>query len=320
MKYKHLTREERHTISCLRRQAYSTAQIAEAVSKHPSTIRREFKRNPSYAGKYDFRQAHIQARRRSRSASCRAARINPESWAFALDKLKNEQWSPDQISAELAKQGRPTISHEAIYLRIYADRMRCGKLHTHLRHRVKSYRSRALKNEKRGSIKNQRSIDERPEIVEAKTRIGDWEIDTIIGTHSGSASVLVTAVERFSRYTLITKAANKSAEAVTKALLSALAPHRKRVHTLTYDNGKEFSSHQIIDSFLGSKGYFAHPYSSWERGLNENTNGLIRQYFPKKTNFNHISEKQIRIVQDKLNNRPRRCLDRNTPNFIYLSN
>jgi IS30 family transposase len=176
MKYKHLTREERHTISCLRHQAYSTAQIAEAVSKHPSTIRREFKRNPSHAGKYDFRQAHNQARHRSRTASCRAARIDPESWAFAIKKLKNEQWSPDQISGELAKQGRPTISHEAIYLRIYADRMRCGKLHIHLRHRVKSYRSRALKNEKRGRIKNQTSIDERPRIVEARTRIGDWEI------------------------------------------------------------------------------------------------------------------------------------------------
>lgn len=277
MKYKHLTREERHTISCLRRKAYSTTQIAEAVSKHPSTIRRELKRNPSYAGKYDFRQAHNQARDRSRAASCRAARIDPESWAFALEKLRNEQWSPDQISGELAKQGRPTISHEAIYLRIYADRMRCGKLHTHLRHRVKSYRSRARVNERRGHIKNQRSIEERPEVVEAKTRIGDWEIDTIIGTHSGSASVLVTAVERFSRYTLIAKAANKSAQAVTRALLGALVPHRKMVHTLTYDNGKEFSSHQIIDSILESRGYFAHPYSSWERGLNENTNGLIRQ-------------------------------------------
>lgn len=320
MKYKHLTREERHTISCLWRKAYSTAQIAEAVSKHPSTIRRELKRNPSYAGKYDFRQAHNQARARSRSASCRAARIDPESWAFALEKLENEQWSPDQISGELAKLGRPTISHEAIYLRIYADRMRCGKLHTHLRHRVKSYRSRALTNEKRGRIKDATSIDERPGIVDARTRIGDWEIDTIIGTHSGSASVLVTAVERFSRYTLIAKADNKSAEAVTRALLTALAPHRRKLHTLTYDNGKEFSSHQIIDSILGSKGYFAHPYCSWERGLNENTNGLIRQYFPKKTNFNHVSERQIRIVQDKLNNRPRRCLDRNTPSFIYLSN
>lgn len=320
MKYKHLTREERHTISCLWRKGYPTARIAEAVSKHPSTIRRELRRNPSHAGKYDFRQAHNQARHRSRSATCRAPRIDPESWAFALHKLRKEQWSPDQISGELARQGRPTISHEAIYLRIHADRMRCGKLHVHLRHRVKSYRSRSLINERRGRIKDQRSIDERPAVVEARARIGDWEIDTIIGTHSGSASVLVTAVERFSRYTLIAKAENKSAEAVTKALLSALAPHGKKVHTLTYDNGKEFSSHQIIDSILGSKGYFAHPYSSWERGLNENTNGLIRQYFPKKTNFNRITMKQIRKVQDKLNNRPRRCLDRNTPNFIYLSN
>ncbi len=133
MKYKHLTREEQHSISCLKRKGYSTIQIAEAVSKHPSTIRRELIRNPSYAGKYDFRQAHNQAKRRSQSASCRAARIDPESWAFALQKLKDEQWSPDQISGELAKQNRPPISHEAIYLRIYADRMRAGKLHVHLR-------------------------------------------------------------------------------------------------------------------------------------------------------------------------------------------
>ena len=183
-----------------------------------------------------------------------------------------------------------------------------------------NHRSRVLVNERRGRIRDLRSIDERPAIVEARTRIGDWEIDTVIGTHCGSASVLVTAVERFSRYTLIAKAANKSAEAVTRALLAALAPHRKKVRTLTYDYGKEFSSHRIIDSILGSRGYFAHPYSSWERGLNENTNGLIRQYFPKKTNFDHVSERRIRTVQDKLNRRPRRCLDRNTPNHIYLSN
>lgn len=127
-------------------------------------------------------------------------------------------------------------------------------------------------------------------------------------------------MDRCSRFTIIAKAKNKTADAVSQALLAAITPYREKLHTLTYDNGKEFALHEMIDAVLGTRGYFAHPYSSWERGLNENTNGLIRQYFPKRTNFDEISDSEIALVQDKLNRRPRKCLDRKTPNSIFLSN
>jgi IS30 family transposase len=319
MHYIHLTREERYTISCLLSKGHSTSFIATRLERSKSTINREIKRNSSSCG-YSFSKAVDYAARRSRKASCRSPRVDPDSWSFAIKMLTTEQWSPDQISADLKKSGRPPMSHETIYQRIYADKNQEGTLYVHLRHRVGCYKSRLLKNDNRGRIKNQRSIEDRPSIVEEKSRVGDIEVDTIVGSHAGSASVLVTLVDRCSRFTLIAKAANKTAQAVSEALLHALAPYREKIHTLTYDNGKEFARHEIIDAILETTGYFAHPYSSWERGLNENTNGLIRQYFPKKTNFDNISESDIALVQDKLNRRPRKCLDRNTPNSIFLSN
>ena len=193
-----------------------------------------------------------------------------------------------------------------------------GELHKHLRHKVKTYKNRSLKNDRRGRIANQVSIENRPAEVDLRLNIGHWEIDTIIGKPSGH--VLVTMVERFSRYTLIARAHNKTAEAVSMALLKRMAPERDKVKTLTYDNGKEFAKHLFIDDVLDSQGYFAHPYSSWERGLNENTNGLIRQYFPKRTDFAGVSDEEIAIVERKLNRRPRKCLDRKTPNFIFFNN
>ena len=318
MKYKHLTREERFTISCLKIKGHSTSFIAAQLARSKSTIHREIKRNSNPTGDYWFAKASDYASCRSRQASCRSPRINADSWNFAVEMLTTDQWSPDQISSDLRKSQRPPISHETIYRRIYADKERGGKLHSHLRHRLGCYKSRLIKNDKRGKIKNQRSIEIRPEIVNEKKRVGDFEVDTIVGSHSGSSSVLVTLVDRCSRFTLIAKARNKTAEAVSHALLTALAPYRHKLHTLTYDNGKEFAWHEMIDTILDTTGYFAHPYSSWERGLNENTNGLIRQYFPKKTNFDNIPQSDIALVQDKLNRRPRKCLDRNTPNSIFL--
>ena len=320
MKYKHLTREERFTISCLKINGHSTSFIAAQLARSKSTINREIKRNSTPAGDYCFAEATDYASCRSSQASCRSCRVDTDSWNFAVEMLVTEQWSPDQISSDLKKSDRPTVSHETIYRRIYADKDLGGELHTHLRHRVGCYKSRLIKNDKRGKIKNQRSIEDRPDIVSEKSRIGDIEVDTIVGAHSGSASVLVTLVDRCSRFTLIAKARDKTAEAVSQAILNALAPYRHKLHTLTYDNGKEFAWHEMIDSILDTTGYFAHPYSSWERGLNENTNGLIRQYFPKKTNFDDVSESDIALVQDKLNRRPRKCLDRNTPNSIFLLN
>ena len=318
MTYKHLSREERYSISILRSKGESCPVIADTIGRSVSTIRRELKRNSSNSGGYRYEQAHKKASTRSSNASCRSTKVCEASWKFAKKQLINEQWSPEQIAGELEELGMKTISHETIYLRIYQDRKNNGELHKHLRHKVKSYKDRSLKTDKRGRIANQTSIELRPSEVDQKLSIGHWEIDTVIGKPSGD--VLVTMVERYSRYTLIARAENKSADAVSLALLKRLAPIRDKVKTLTYDNGKEFAKHLFIDDVLESQGYFAHPYSSWERGLNENTNGLIRQYFPKQTDFGKIPDQDIALVEAKLNRRPRKCLDRKTPNYIFFKN
>jgi len=159
------------------------------------------------------------------------------------------------------------------------------------------------------------SIGERPEIIEERSRTGDWEADTVIGKPGGP--VLLTLAERRTRYSIIAKAPEKSAQAVTDALLTALQPHADLVHTLTYDNGKEFAYHQTVAKGLDAQGYFAHPYHSWERGLNENTNGLIRQYLPKGTDFRTLTLEKLRSIMDRLNNRPRKCLGFKTPNQLF---
>lgn len=318
MSYQHLTCEERHTISTLRRNGSKPSHIAQQLGRHVSTINRELQRNATPKGGYQYQLAHSCAQKRSRQAACRSQRCSPQSWLFVITQLTEEQWSPEQISAELPKHGLEKISHETIYARIYQDKARGGQLHQHLRHRVKSYKNRNLKNDRRGQIKGAVSIEKRPQVVDLKTRIGDWELDTIVGKASGS--VLVTMVERYSRYTMIAKALNRSAQEVSMAIMTRLIEHRERLHTLTFDNGKEFSNHAIIDKILDCQSYFAHPYSSWERGLNENTNGLIRQYFPKKTDFDQIAEDQIAEVESKLNRRPRKCLDTKTPNETFFNN
>ena len=318
MSYRHLTREQRYTISLLKTQGASPANIAQTLGYHRSTIDRELKRNATPTGSYSFTKAHRQARIRASQASCRQTRIAPESLDFIYEKLVTQQWSPEQISHQLKEQGLPAVSHESIYRLVYRDKAQGGELHIHLRHRVKSYKNRSLTNDKRGQLKNRVCIEKRPAIVEEKTRIGDWEMDLIVGKPGGA--VLVTMVDRFSRKTLIAKADNKSANNVSQAILESFIDIRQRVHTLTYDNGKEFARHHVVDKILESQSYFAHPYSSWERGLNENTNGLIRQYFPKKSSFDELTPKQILEVQNKLNSRPRKCLDWKTPNDIFYIN
>lgn len=318
MSYSHLTREQRYTIASLKSQGDSSVKIARILGCHRSTVDRELKRNATPSGTYAFIKAHKQASQRSRNASCRRSRIAPKTRQFICEKLVSEQWSPEQISHKLADFQLPPVSHETIYRMILRDQKQGGDLHTHLRHRLKTYKRRTLVNDKRGQIKNRVCITQRPAIVTEKTRPGDWEMDLIVGRPGGS--VLVTMVERRSRQTFIAKAHDKSAQAVSQAILESLAGVRARVLTLTYDNGKEFARHAVVDRILECQSYFAHPYSSWERGLNENTNGLIRQYFPKKSSFDDLSEEQIRAVQNKLNSRPRKCLDWATPNNIFYPN
>ena len=223
----------------------------------------------------------------------------------------------DQISGRLAKDGVAFISHERIYQHVWKDKKDGGTLYLHLRHSGKKYNRRKGKNSGRGLIPNRVDIDQRPPIVAAKSRIGDWEADTIIGAnHKG---VVMSHVERTSKYTKLAKLPDKNADSVVQACARVLLPLADQIETITYDNGKEFASHAQIATSLGALSYFAKPYHSWERGLNEHTNGLFRQYFPKGSDFSILSDADVQRVEDKLNSRPRKILGYQTPREIFFS-
>ncbi len=208
------------------------------------------------------------------------------------------------------------ICHETIYRYIYYNKSRGGRLYKHLRHKNKKYHSRSNAYQRRGIIIDRISIDKRPKVVDHKNRIGDFEIDTVIGRHHIGA--LVTVVDRKSKFAIIEKVESKRAEEVTKALIGMLLPLKPITKTITSDNGKEFAYHKKVSEALSTDFYFAHPYSSWERGLNEHTNGLIRQYLPKKTDFTQVTKEEIITIQDKLNHRPRKILNYRTPYEVFF--
>jgi IS30 family transposase len=310
--YSRLTESQRYTIETLHRKGTLQSKIAEILNVHPSTISRELRRlGPGRS--YSHRQAH----RDHQELKKREQTSDPRLLSLAAQKLREEQWSPAQISGWLTREGEGSLSHETIYAMVYRDQKSGGDLHHFLRHPAKSYRKRSAEKERRGRIKNQIMIDQRPPIVEERTRIGDWEMDTVIGRPGGP--VLVTMVERRSRFSLIRLVSSKEAVVVTAAILEATKPYRDKVLSHTYDNGKEFAMHELLTEVMEAQAYFAHPYHSWERGLNENTNGLIRQYFPKKSDFSTLTQKDVKEVQDKLNRRPRKCLDFKTPNDIFFA-
>lgn len=309
--YTRLTRQQRYTIEAMNRNRSPQKEIAAAIGVSPSAVSRELRRNGMTRQNY----CYVAAQNHAQSHEWKGLRIAPELWKQVEIKLQEEQWSPEQISATFARTSVGQVSHETIYQHIYRDQRTGGTLHQHLRHRCKSYRQRGSGRERRGRIRNQVMIDERPPVVEERSRIGDWEMDTVIGRPGGK--VLVTMVERKSRYTLIGLAENKEAQEVTLRLLEALAGHREKVETMTFDNGKEFALHELLADLLDAKAYFAHPYHSWERGLNENTNGLIRQYFPKGSSFDALTIIDVKRVENLLNTRPRKCLAYQTPNDIF---
>lgn len=249
--------------------------------------------------------------RRQEKPTCR---ISCESWS-RVDQLLREYWSPEQISSWLRQEEKTRISPEWVYQYILRDKQAGGDLCQYLRCQ-KQRKKRYGSPDRRGQIKGRVSIDERPEVVNERSRIGDWEADTVIGKQGGE--VLVTLVERKTRWSMIGKAPNRTAKEVRAVIVKRLLPLATHVQTLTYDNGKEFAYHQDIDKELQSNGYFAHPYHSWERGLNENTNGLIRQFFPKGKDLSEVDDEEIQRVMDKLNNRPRKCLGFKTPNQVFF--
>ena len=235
----------------------------------------------------------------------------------AIESKLRIEWSPEQISGWLLDEREELISHESIYLHVWADKQAGGDLYTHLRRQGKKYDKRRNGKSTRGQIKNRVSIDDRPQVVDDKSRIGDWEIDTVIG--KGHSGALVTIVERVTNFTVSKQVSGKSAASVTKATIALLKPLKDVVHTITADNGKEFAYHEEISDALEAAVYFAHPYSSWERGLNENTNGLLRQYFPKSTDFKKVAQLEVRRVVKRLNSRPRKYLDFKTPGDLMAA-
>lgn len=309
MSYKQLTQEQRYQIYALKQAEQQGKWIAEIVGVHASTISRELKRNRGKKG-YRPKQANQKAQERKHGAK---KRIEIETWEYVERKLKKE-WSPGQVSGRLNSHHGIKISHEWIYQYVLANKEAGGSLYKHLRCQKKN-RKRYGSYERRGSLPNRRSIDERPVIVEERSRIGDWESDTIIG--KGHKQAIVTIVERKSRLLVMQKVEKRTAEKVGEATITMLST--KECMTLTSDNGKEFANHELVAEGLKVDYFFAHPYSAWERGTNENTNGLIRQYFPKHSAFNTITHDNVIAVMDKLNNRPRKCLGFKTPNEVYQS-
>ena len=311
MTYLQLTREQRYLIYAIMKAGLFQTEIAQVIGVHKSTISRERRRNRGLRG---YRPKQAQRFAEIRRAKAVTTRISPDTWILVERLVKND-WSPEQISGWLSREFQIMVSHESIYQFILKNKRQGGDLYLHLRCK-KQRRKRYGSTNYRGRIPDRISIDQRPAVVDMRSRVGDWELDTIIG--KGHKQALVSLTERKSRLTLIAKVKHKSAELVSQSIQRLLVPLASKVFTLTSDNGKEFARHQEIAKALRANFYFAHPYSSWERGLNENTNGLIRQYFPKKHDFTTITEKAISMVMNKLNNRPRKCLGFKTPNEVFF--
>jgi IS30 family transposase len=307
--YKQLTYEQRCQIEVLKKSGINQQAIAALITVSQSSVSRELSRNTGLRG-YRHHQAQ------QKSIERRQATAKPHKMtAQLIDEIDDKlflKWSPEQISGWLLVEQEICISHEIIYQHVWADKATGGDLYKHLRRRARKYKVRGSNGKTRsGQIKNRISIDERPLVVDEKTRVGDWEIDTVIG--KGHRGALVTIVERATLFTLSMRVKSKRAKEVTAATLALLVPFKGLVHTITSDNGKEFAYHEQIAAGLACDFYFAHPYHSWERGLNENTNGLLRQYFPKSTDFKNVSAAAVKQSVDELNNRPRKTLAFKTP-------
>ena len=307
--YKQLTYEQRCQIEALNKSDLSQKAIAAIIKVSQSCISRELSRNKGERG-YRHNQAQRKAVTR-RQLTAKPYKMTAELIDEIEDKLI-VKWSPEQISGWLLVEQDVCISHEAIYQHVWTDKAAGGDLYKYLRRRTRKYKARSSNGKTRsGQIKNRVSIDDRPIIVDEKSRVGDWEIDTVIG--KGHSGALVTIVERVTLFTVSMRVKSKRAKEVTAATLALLTPFKGLVHTITSDNGKEFAYHEQIAAGLECDFYFAHPYRSWERGLNENTNGLLRQDFPKSTDFKTVSAKAVKQSVDQLNNRPRKTLEFKTP-------
>jgi len=321
MGYRHFNIDEREIILKMQSSGKSFSDIAEELDRHKGTISRELARNKSSTGEY---KPHLAQRyyRRRRSDSKEPYRLQDKRLAKYVRKKLKQYWSPEQISGRLkvdyAKNQQMRISPVTIYSWIEADKKQGGKLYQYLRQGKRQRRKRYGSSERRGQIPDRRIIDERPKVVDKRSRIGDWESDSVVGKSGGS--YIATHVERKSRYLVAAKLKDKSAESMNQATIRAFGKiEPSKMKTMTFDNGKEFAGFKELEDALEMKTYFAKPYHSWERGTNENTNGLIRQFFPKRTDFAEITKPELDKKVELLNNRPRKCLRYRTPAEVFWS-
>jgi len=312
--YHHLTKDKRCQLGTLKDSGESTERIAKKLEVHKSTLYRELARNQGLKG-YRFQEAHKIAYERKNTVVNNGLKMTNELITIIESKLKL-QWSPEQISGWLKKNHeKKSVSYETIYKHVWKDKLNGGSLYKELRHHGKKYNKRGSGKGGRGCIPGRVDISERPLIVEEKNRIGDWEIDTIIGKeHKGA---IVSMVDRHSKLTLLSQVPRKTAQEVEEALTNRLDEVADSVLTLTADNGKEFANHQAIAEKLGATIYFARPYHSWERGLNEHTNGLVRQYLPKGKRLDAVTNDTVREIENLFNNRPRKVLQFRTPMEVF---
>jgi transposase, IS30 family len=308
MKYHQITSEERYILATLRRQGFNQAEIARELGRHRSTISRELKRNSArWDGHYRPSKA-IERTAGRRSRSRRNQRFTRTDLR-RVETLLRERWSPEQISGHL--RGSLTISHETIYRHVWRDRILGGSLYTFLRGARKRRRKRYGAYDSRGRLAGKRHISTRPLAAEQRSEIGHWEIDTVIGT--GSRHCLVTIVERKTGYLVIGKLRARTTAHTNHRTMRLMRRHPQRFKTITADNGTEFHDYAAIERATGTAFYFATPHHSWERGTNENTNGLIRQYVPRGTSMAKLSQSRCNAIARAINNRPRKRLAFKTP-------
>lgn len=316
MAYYQITSEERYMLSSMRMQGYSNAQIARKLGRHRSTIGREIKRN---SARYDncYRPSIADERTRGRRSRSRRNQQFTRADFKRVDALIKLKWSPEQIAGRLRDNGELAISHETIYRHIWNDRKRGGLLYQSLRCAKKQRRKRYQHYDSRGRLAGKRHISERPNAAEKRSRIGHWEINTVMGR--GSKDCIISLVDRKTGFLAIGKLQARNTQQTAQRTTQMIHKNQPAFRTITADNGTEFHTYKDIEKATGVKFYFATPHHSWERGTNENTNGLIRQYLPKGTSMENLTQHQCNAIAEKLNNRPRKRHNYKTPKELFYA-
>ena len=309
MKYKHLSYEERSVIGAFRSQRYSLRAIALHLGRSPSTISREIRRNnQSQDGRYRASHADSNYNARKKSAR-RGSNFNSSAWSLVLNLL-SKQFSPEQISGRLKRDSKLNISHETIYSYIWYDKKYGGELYKELRGARKLRRKRHNSKDSRGRLAGKKMIDTRPAEIEKRLKFGHWEIDTV---HGKGRKSIVTLVERATGYVMIGQLDSRTVADLNRRTSTLIKRKSEYVKTITADNGCEFHGYKKLEKKHDLAVYFAYPYHSWQRGTNENTNGLIRQYLPKGCSMENLTQRECNTIANKLNNRPRKRYDYRTP-------